>query len=130
MKDRIAKIRKDSEKTQDEFAEIMGISKNYVSLIENGKKTPSDRLISDICREFDVNEEWLRTGTGEMMKGRTRNQEIGAFANEVMDLPDGDFKKRFIEALIKLDSRDWETIQKIVDSILKKEGQSPSFVML
>lgn len=122
MKDRIAKIRKDSEKTQDEFAEIMGISKNYVSLIENGKKTPSDRLISDICREFDVNEEWLRTGTGEMMKGRTRNQEIGAFANEVMDLPDGDFKKRFIEALIKLDSRDWETIQKIVDSILKKEG--------
>lgn len=122
MKDRIIKIRKENGKTQDEFAEIMGISKNYVSLIENGKKTPGDRLISDICLEFNVNEDWLRTGTGEMKKSLTRNQEIGAFANEVMDLPDEDFKKRFIEALTKLDSRDWETIQKIVDSVLSKEG--------
>lgn len=68
LKNRITKIRKISGKNQDEFAAIMGISKNYVSLIENGKKTPSDRLIADICREFNINEEWLRTGEGEMQK--------------------------------------------------------------
>lgn len=65
MNNRIVQLRKSREWTQDEFAEKMGISKNYVSLIENGKKIPSDRLISDICREFNVNEEWLRTGNGE-----------------------------------------------------------------
>ncbi len=63
MNDRIIELRKKQNWTQDEFAERMRISKNYVSLIENGKKIPSDRLISDICREFGVNEEWLRNGT-------------------------------------------------------------------
>lgn len=62
MNNRIVQLRKNREWTQDEFAEKMGISKNYVSLIENGKKIPSDRLISDICQEFDVNEEWLIYG--------------------------------------------------------------------
>lgn len=120
MNNRIIQLRKSREWTQDEFAEKMGISKNYVSLIENGKKIPSDRLISDICQEFDVNKEWLRTGKGEPTIKRTRRQEIGAFANEVMDLPDENIKKRLIEALVKLDERDWETIAKIADSL--KEG--------
>lgn len=65
MNNRIVQLRKSRDWTQDKFADEMGISKNYVSLIENGKKVPSDRLISDICREFMVNEEWLRTGNGE-----------------------------------------------------------------
>lgn len=81
MKDRIIKIRKESGKTQDEFAEIMGISKNYVSLIENGKKVPGDRLISDICREFNVNEEWLRTGEGDMKENG--NIEFGKICRQI-----------------------------------------------
>lgn len=66
MNTRITKIRKSAEMTQEQFAQSMGISKNYVNLIENGKKKPGNRLISDICREFHINEEWLRTGQGEM----------------------------------------------------------------
>lgn len=66
MNTRITKIRKSAEMTQEQFAQSMGISKNYVNLIENGKKKPGNRLISDICREFHINEEWLRTGKGEM----------------------------------------------------------------
>lgn len=66
MNTRITKIRKSAEMTQEQFAQSMEISKNYVNLIENGKKKPGNRLISDICREFHINEEWLRTGKGEM----------------------------------------------------------------
>ncbi len=66
MNARITKIRKSAKMTQEQFAQKMGISKNYVNLIENGKKKPGNRLISDICREFHINEEWLRTGKGEM----------------------------------------------------------------
>lgn len=68
MNNRIAQLRKDRGWTQDKFAEEMGISKNYVSLIENGKKIPGDRLISDICREFNASKEWLITGEGNPQK--------------------------------------------------------------
>lgn len=66
MHTRITIIRKSAEMTQEQFAQTMGISKNYVNLIENGKKKPGNRLISDICRKYHINEEWLRTGKGEM----------------------------------------------------------------
>ena len=50
----------------------------------------------------------------------TKNQEVFDFANKVMDLPDKKFKKRFIEALAKLDERDWECLEKIVLEITKE----------
>lgn len=68
MNNRIVQLRKGKGWTQDRFAEEMGISKNYVSLIENGKKMPGDRLVSDICRIFNVNPDWLRTGQGSPKK--------------------------------------------------------------
>lgn len=117
MNNRIVQLRKSREWTQDEFAEKMKISKNYVSLIENGKKVPSDRLILGICREFKVNEDWLRTGEGEPTIKLTRNQETAKFLNDVMDLPDKDIKKRLIDALSKLNKEDWETIDKIVEGL-------------
>lgn len=66
MKDRILKIRKDSGKTQEEFAKKIGLSKNFVWMLEKGGREPSERTISDICREFNISKEWLLTGKGEM----------------------------------------------------------------
>ena len=120
MKKRILEIRKESKMTQDAFAEKLGISKNFVWMLEKGERIPSDRTISDICKEFGYNEEWLRTGEGEPTIKRTRSQEIGKFASETMNLPDDNIKNRLIAALAKLDERDWETIAKIAESL--KEG--------
>lgn len=117
MKDRILRIRKESKMTQDAFAEKLGLSKNFVWMLEKGERIPSDRTISDICREFGYNEEWLRTGNGEPTIKRTRSQEIGKFASETMNLPDENIKNRLIAALAKLDERDWETIEKILDGL-------------
>lgn len=66
MKSRILQIRKESKLTQDAFAEKLNLSKNFVWMLEKGERVPSDRTISDICREFNVNENWLRTGNGYM----------------------------------------------------------------
>lgn len=118
MKDRILKVRKDNKLTQDAFAEKLNLSKNFVWMLEKGERIPSDRTISDICREFGVNEDWLRTGAGEPTIKRTRNQEIQAFANEIMNLPDENLKKRFVEALAKLDIEDWEKILEIAEKLL------------
>lgn len=102
MNNRIVQLRKSREWTQDEFAEKMGISKNYVSLIENGKKIPSDRLISDICQEFYVNEEWLRTGKGEMKMGDCKDD-------------------RFFSNIGKLQRADDETIMRWVNMIAETD---------
>lgn len=77
MNKRICEVRKKANINQQEFADRIGLTKNYVSLLETGGRTPSDRTISDICREFGVNESWLRTGEGEMFLPKSRGQEIG-----------------------------------------------------
>lgn len=68
MNQRIKELRKSLNMTQDEFSSKIGLSRNFIAQIETGTKTPSDRTINDICREFNINEEWLRTGNGEMYK--------------------------------------------------------------
>lgn len=122
MNERIVNLRTDRGWTQDKFAEKIGISKNYVSLIENGKKIPSSRLISDICQEFGVNENWLLTGNGEKKINRTYNQEIAEFANDVMELPDKNFKKRLVKALARLDDRGWNALEYLLDVLDLEEN--------
>lgn len=107
--------------TQVEFGEKIGVKGNTITNYENGLRNPTDAVIHSICREFNVREEWLRTGSGEMYQQLTKNQEIGAFANEVMNLPDKAFKKRFISALKKLDEKDWENLEKIAAKLLKED---------
>lgn len=121
MNERIKKIRKELNLTQEDFSSRIGLSRNFIAQIETGTKKPSDRTISDICREFNINEEWLRTGNGEPQKKRTRNQELQAFANDVMEDVDESFKKRFILALSKLNESDWETLKKIADELSKED---------
>lgn len=121
MKDRIKKIRADMGLSMEKFGEKIGITRSSISLLESGKNSPSEQTIRLICKEYGINENWLRNGEGEMRKTRTRNQEIGAFMNDVMDLPDKTFKKRFIESLSKLGEEDWETIEKIAQKLLKED---------
>ena len=66
MKDRIKKIRKELDLTQQKFADKIGVKQNTVAQYEMGRNIPIDTVISLICREFNVNEQWLRNGTGEM----------------------------------------------------------------
>lgn len=76
MKDRIKKLRKELDLTQQAFADKIGMKQNTIAQYEMGRTTPSDAIIFSICREFDVNEEWLRTGEGEMFEQMTDQQKI------------------------------------------------------
>lgn len=122
LKDRIKEIRKLSGLTQVEFGKRIGVRGNTITNYENGLRNPTDSVILSICREFEVREEWLRNGSGEMCIVKTRNQEIQEFANDVMEDEDESFKKRLILALSKLDSRDWETLSKIAEQMQKGES--------
>lgn len=66
LKDRIRKVRKSLDLTQKTFAERIGMKSNTIATYEMGRAVPSDATINNICKEFNVNETWLRTGEGEM----------------------------------------------------------------
>lgn len=74
---RLKQVRQSYGLTQQQFAESINVSRNYIGLIEIGQREPSDRTISDICREFNVNEKWLRTGEGAMFVPKSLYQEMG-----------------------------------------------------
>lgn len=66
MNERIKKLRKALNITQQEFADRIGVKRNTVGQYEIGRNEPTATVMSLICREFNVNEEWLRSGSGEM----------------------------------------------------------------
>ena len=121
MKDRIKKIRKELDLTQQEFADRTGIKRNTVASYETGKSNLSDGAVSLICREFNVNEEWLRTGKGEMFIEQTKDEQIAAFVGNILKDEDDSFKRRLISGLVALDDNGWEVLEKFLDSIQKEK---------
>lgn len=113
MKNRFCMIRKESGLTQELFAKRIGLTKNFVSLIENGRRDPSDRTINDVCREFGVNEEWLRTGKGNMYLELSKDEYIAEFIGRILKDKEDSFKKRYIAMLSKLDEDGWEALKKV-----------------
>ena len=77
MKNRIKQIRKHFNLNQEDFGKRIGAKQSTVTAYECGNRVPMDVTITSICREFGVNEEWLRTGKGEMFLPKSRGQEIG-----------------------------------------------------
>lgn len=113
MKDRIKKLRKELDLTQQEFADRIGIKRNSYANYETGRNTPIDAILISICREFNVNEEWLRTGQGEMFIEISRDEQIATFIGELQMNVDDSFKKRFISMLASLEESDWEVLEKM-----------------
>lgn len=79
-KERIKKIRKSLEMTQDDFAKKIGLARNSIANYEIGRREPSNAIITSICREFGVNEIWLRTGEGGDDNMFTKLSEDDRFA--------------------------------------------------
>lgn len=122
MNERIALVRKSLGLTQEKFAEQVGLSRNFMWMVESGTRVPSDRTISDICREFNVNETWLRTGEGEMFNQITRSEKITAFLTDITADEGDDFKRRFVEMLAELEPEDWKLLERMAEKLQKKEG--------
>lgn len=89
MKERIREIRKTLKLTQVEFGEKIGVKGNTVTNYETGLRNPTDAVLLSICREFNVNEGWLRTGEGEMFQ--IPDDEDAALISEVLENPDDKF---------------------------------------
>lgn len=113
MKERIKEVRKTLGLTLEEFGNKIGVTKTTISRIENGVNSVTNQMLISICREFGVNEEWLRSGEGEMFVPLTRSEAIAEFAGSLIKEEDASFKKRLIEALAKLNEQEWEVLEGI-----------------
>lgn len=123
MNERLKIIRKEQKLSQKAFAESLNLSENFVYMIEKSERVPSDRTIKDVCRLYNVNEEWLRTGVGDPYQERTRNQQIADFLNDVMEADANNIKKRLIVALSQLDQKDWDLLADIASKLAESEKE-------
>ncbi|MDU7453139.1 helix-turn-helix domain-containing protein [Clostridium saudiense] len=119
IKDRVKFIRTSKKLSQEEFGKIINLSRSAIAGYETGVREITDRSINDICREFKINENWLRNGEGEMEAKMTSDEEfaflVGAFAAE-----GNDFKKRIIKAMLEIENKDdWELIASVVERLAK-----------
>ena len=119
--ERIKKIRKAKDMTQEEFAKRLGIKRNTVATYEVGKSDPSDSAVVLMCTVFNVNESWLRTGEGEPYVELTREKKIEDFFKDV-ELGTSEFKKAFIEGLAKLTTEEWVSLEKICKKMVESVG--------
>lgn len=124
MRYRIKKIRKDLDLTQQEFADRLGIKRSTIANYEMGRNRPVDSVVALICREFNINEIWLREGIGPQFIEIPRNRQIEKYVKDMLKYESDSFKCRLIAALISLDSEDWEKLEEIIDNIQKYINKS------
>ena len=123
MKSRIKQVRKDAGLTQVEYGKRLGVAGNTVTNYENGMREPSNAIIAAICREFNVNEEWLRTGSGDMFEEMSRAEKAAQIVGAALGSGDEFILNTFI-ALGQLSSNEWELIKKFVDKIKGDDEKS------
>lgn len=111
MGERIKQLRKALGLTQKEFGERLGVKPNTVGTYEIGRNEPIDAVVSLICREFNVNEDWLRTGKGAMFAPQSREDAIAAAVRKIASGRSEDFKRRFVTALAGLSEEHWELLE-------------------
>ena len=95
------------------FAERLKIDQSYVTQLTSGKRKPSDRTISDICREFNVREEWLRNGRGEMFLDFTEDE----FSKAAATLSNDSFVRSLIVEYWKLDDDSKELFRNFIHKL-------------
>lgn len=119
MGDRIKELRKALGLTQQEFSDRIGVKRNTIAQYESGRNAPIDAVVSLICREFNVNEEWLRNGEGAMFLERSRDEELSAFFGDLL-AGQPDFKRRLITVLSRLDESEWELLEQMADKLVEE----------
>ena len=110
MYNRIKQIRKALNLTQDEFGKRIGYTRGAVTNIELKKVEPKPLMIDLLCREFNVNENWLRTGEGEMFNDLSQDEEIAEFMGDVLK-GEPDFRRRLISVLARMSPEEWGMLE-------------------
>lgn len=120
MEERIKELRKALGLTQQKFADSIGVRQNTVAQYEIGRNPPNDTVINLICREFNVSEEWLRTGTGDMFKPKSRNEELLEYAEKVAEGDPGSIQAQLLAVMARLTDDQWEVLAQVAQDLVEE----------
>ncbi|MCD7862396.1 MAG: helix-turn-helix domain-containing protein [Lachnospiraceae bacterium] len=122
MNERIRKLRRTLDLTQQKFADRLGVKRNTVAQWESGINAITDQMVNSICREFNVNEEWLRYGTGDPFLPEP-SSEIDALARKY-NMSKGE--RIFLEKYFNLNNDERKAVSKLLDELtaeVEREGE-------
>ncbi len=83
--ERVKTVRKSKEMTMEEFGKRLGVTRTAISNIEKGYRGLTEQMLKSICREFSVDEEWLRTGDGDMPQKLSEEEEVAALVSDLLE---------------------------------------------
>lgn len=118
---RLRELRKYFNMTQIDFAKRLKLSNGHISDMEKGRKNITDPVIRLIALEFNVNEEWLRTGNGNMLNTQSEDEELAYLLGKIL-ASHNDFVKHTMLSLARLSPEEWTLVENIIKSI-KKDTQ-------
>lgn len=111
--------------SQTEFASSLGMKQTGVSYMERNGSTVTDQTIKAICLLYNVNEEWLRTGSGDMFQPQNRNTDIARLTKQLLNEESDSFKNRFISMLSKLSVEEWEFLERAAEKLCGTQHEAP-----
>lgn len=123
MNKRLKELREELDLTQQEFADKLSIKRGTIANYEIGRNIPIDAVVSLICKEFNVNEDWLRNGTGGhdnmfIPKNMEYIHNIGKLGNEK-----NEFKKFYLNMMMNLPDEFWDYIYNEFKKFNDKKGE-------
>ena len=105
---------------KSQFAESLNVSPQFISAVCTGTKQPSDRTIADICRVYNVNEDWLRYGTGEPFMQLSREETIAEYVGRINGGNITDIDESIIKLLAETPVEEWETLARALGGLPRK----------
>ncbi len=129
MHERLKQLRKELNLTQQEFADKIHVSRGALATYETGRNEPIDAIIALICQTFHVNENWLRTGEGEIFMESAQEDQLFTFMGDVMQgAPD--FRRQLLSVLSRMTPEEWTLLEKkaweLVDEMKKTDPEGPA----
>lgn len=124
MQNQIKELRSHVGLNQTDFGARIGVRQSTIAGWETGQRIPPDSAIVSICREFHVDEHWLRTGDGKMFTATKRDEEIMDFVADTMQDDEDNFRRRFLLALSRLPEERWADIEAFARQITAENKEA------
>lgn len=114
---RLKNLRETLNLNQTEFGEKIGVKQATIAGYETGRRLPLEPIISSICREFKVNEIWLRTGEGEMFTEETKDEQLSYFFGQILASDDSSIIKTIMLGFAKLSPEQRDILEDLLKTM-------------
>lgn len=120
MNERIKQVRKQKNLSQSAFGEPFGASRDMINNVENGRAAVSDMMIAAICRTYNVDEVWLRTGVGDPFPVKSRKDVLDEYIGQLSEGKRSDIEQMLIELMAETTVEEWAALANVFKKLADK----------